>query len=764
MTTSARNTIARLAAAILSSLVLATLANAQSIAGVVRSSGAPIVGATVRVVELDRLTRTDANGSFAFTAIPAGSYRIFVSVTGYTSASQTIAVSANDTSRLTFDLAPSAVPLREIVVSASPVPRTAAEEYQSVESIGQLELLRRSGSSFAEKIGSVPGVAVRSNGSAPSRPILRGLSDNEVLVLENGLRTGDIATYDPAHATPLEAIAIQQVDVVRGPATVLYGPSTIGGLVNVITDMIPAVSDRAVAGTAAIEASSVSDQLAAYANTVLSGAHQAVRFSAGGVRARDIRIPAGTYAIPGTGFAMQLDRMPQTFDRSGEVGTGYAWQGAAATLGVGAKHYEMNYGIPGVPPNEIFDLLPPSTSRIVQSRNTVELRGVLSTATALAKQWKLTASYNDYGHSEFPTEQDSSGVSYPLASHFRKQQVNAVLQMQQQSAGRLDGTLGIWTNVEDLRISGDEPLGPNSVSTGIAGYAYEEFRASPTTRLQGALRFDHSSIHAKPGDCCDPAFISIDETRSANAVTGSLGAVGQLSRHVSASFSVARSFRVPTVQELFANGLDAPSGTYTIGTAELGPEMGIGVDASLTATFARAAFQISPYVNTLDHYIYGFLRGDTIEGLPVRQFAAARARLLGAEATVSVQPTAETDLRAMADYVRAEDLEARAPLPFIPPLRSTIRGTWQHHEYLWTAEWRMAARQTRLGDGDTPTAGYGLLNLGAGVRLVYGGMVHEVGFHADNVFDRVYRDNLSVIKDFLPQPGRGFRLTYALSY
>ena len=86
---------------------------------------------------------------------------------------------------------------------------------------------------------------MRGNGSAPSRPILRGLTDNEVLVVENGLRMGDIATFDPAHATPLEALGVAQVDVVRGPASILYGPNTLGGLVNVITNIVPAVSSRA---------------------------------------------------------------------------------------------------------------------------------------------------------------------------------------------------------------------------------------------------------------------------------------------------------------------------------------------------------------------------------------------------------------------------------------------------------------------------------------------------------------------------------------
>ena len=104
------------------------------------------------------------------------------------------------------------------------------------------------------------------------------------------------------------------------------------------------------------------------------------------------------------------------------------------------------------------------------------------------------------------------------------------------------------------------------------------------------------------------------------------------------------------------------------------------------------------------------------------------------------------------------------PLPFIPPLRGLLRATWQGRVLAGTVEWRGAARQTRLGDGDTPTAGYGVVNLGLTARVVRGGLVSEVGLHCDNVFDRVYRDALSVVKDFVPQPGRGFRLDYVLLY
>jgi iron complex outermembrane recepter protein len=121
-------------------------------------------------------------------------------------------------------------------------------------------------------------------------------------------------------------------------------------------------------------------------------------------------------------------------------------------------------------------------------------------------------------------------------------------------------------------------------------------------------------------------------------------------------------------------------------------------------------------------------------------------------------------IKASADYVNAEDTQRNVPLPFTPPLRGLLRGTYQDRTYTGTIEWRAAASQTRLGDGDTPTSGYAIVNLGAGVRIVQQGLVHQISIHCDNVFNRMYRDNLSVAKDFIPQPGRGFRLNYELLY
>ena len=744
-------------------LLPATLA-AQSILGTVTGDRGPLIGASVRLLELDRVELTGALGGFRFDRVPAGTYRLYVGLAGYAPAIDTVHTTGGDLT-VDFTLRPSAIPLPEVVVSATPVARAADDQYQAVDSKSRLELSQSTGMTFAEKIGDLPGVAVRSNGSAPTRPILRGLGDNEVLVLENGLRMGDIATYDPAHATPIDALSVAQIDVVRGPASILYGPNTIGGLVNVITNLVPTAGDRAFSGNGVVEGNSVNDELAGYVNNVFTSGGSAFRVSAGGLHTNATRIPEGTYTDPGTGAPFALNRLPQSFDHSAEGGAGYSYQGAFGTIGVGGNRYTMNYGIPGVPPNPDWATVPPTTSRIEQQRSTFELRGLFNLGGALFERARLNAAYNDYTHSEFPTAQDSTGVSDPQANHFHKRELNATVQLQQPAAGRLSGTLGLWTDVQRLDISGDQPLGPNSTTTGLAGYVYEEYLAAPGTRLQAGLRYDYNRIQTHPNpSSTDSVFQTLSDSRNSNALTASFGAVRQLGPELNASFSLARSFRAPTVQELFANGLDAPSGTYSVGTATLKPETGTGLEASLHGEFGRAAFAVTPYLNVIHNYIYGFLRGDTIQGFPVRQFAATDARLAGFEASLTVAATPTVILNARSDYVNAEDTRQHVPLPFIPPLRGLLRASYQGSTYQGMVEWRMAARQTRLGDGDTPTAGYAVMDVGIGMRLTRGAVVSQVTLHCENVFNQVYRDNLSVIKDFVPQPGRGFRLTYDLLY
>ena len=155
---------------------------------------------------------------------------------------------------------------------------------------------------------------------------------------------------------------------------------------------------------------------------------------------------------------------------------------------------------------------------------------------------------------------------------------------------------------------------------------------------------------------------------------------------------------------------------------------------------------------------------DWFASAPVRQFAATDARLAGFEASLTVAATPTLVFDARSDYVNAEDTRQHVPLPFIPPLRGLLRAAYQGPVYQGMVEWRMAARQARLGNGDTPTPGYAVMDVGVGMRLTGGALLSQITLHCENVLNTVYRDNLSVIKGFVPQAGRGFRITYDLLY
>ncbi len=772
-------------------LAIPGFAFAGSVHGIIKSGDATITGASVRLLELDRATASGAHGEYSFERVPSGTYHVFVHAIGYASMTSTIQVT-DGAAELSFSLTASAIPGEDVVVSASPYARTANDQYQSAATKDAIALHQSPGSSFAEEIEDLPGVSVRWNGSAPARPMLRGLTDNDVLITENGLRTGDLSTFDPAHAVPIEAEGVEEVDVVRGPASVMFGPNAVGGVVNVITSLVPEASDKTVSGHASVMGNTVNDLYSGYFNTVWSDGSSALKIAAGGVHSQDISIPSGFYMDNGPDPAQgyQLDKIPQSFIHTYEESIGYSYTGGFGMIGVGVKHYQMNYGIPGDPLDTFFvknddgsvtSMVDPLFSRIQMENYGVELKGLFNVGGSFINQIKLNANAVDYNHSEHPIGPNNDSLGNPDGTfsefeqnNFHQNTYNTSLQFIEQRMGDWQGTLGIWTNLENLNIGGLQPLGPNSVTTDLAGYIYEEYIASENTRFQGALRYDYNNIStfAAPNSTV-PAFVNFNQTRNSSALTGSLGVVQKLSHELTGSLSIGRSFRAPTLQELFGSGPDDASASFIEGDSSLVSETGIEFDASLKGNMNGFTFEVSPFFNIINNYLYSYFTNelDTVSGYYHRKFAQANAQLFGFEASTTVQLMEHWSATASASYVNASIVnDSTTPLPFIPPLKGLLRLNYLDQTYSGAIEWRLTAAQNRLGPGggpgqlETPTAGYGVVNIGFGVRLPSGNAVHFISVHCDNVLDQSYRDNLSVIKDFLPMPARGFRLVYDVTF
>ena len=265
--------------------------------------------------------------------------------------------------------------------------------------------------------------------------------------------------------------------------------------------------------------------------------------------------------------------------------------------------------------------------------------------------------------------------------------------------GNWQGTLGLWSDLENLTMGGQQPLGPNSLTTSLAGYALEEYRAGDNTKVQGAVRYDYNNIStfASPNSTV-LQFVNFNETRTSGAVTGSLGIIQNLTNEITGSLSVGRSFRAPTMQELFAIGPDDASGAVMVGDSSLVPETSIGIDLSLTGRFSNFSFSVSPFINFITNYIYSYDTKvvDTTfgSGLDYRDFAQTDARLYGGEVSATAQLMDHLALTASGDYVNAEDVSRDTALPSTPPLRGTLRLNYLDNTYSGMVEWRLAASQT----------------------------------------------------------------------
>ncbi len=711
------------------SLAIPGFAFAGSIHGVIKGNDATITGASVRLLELDRATISGTHGEYSFERVPAGTYHVFVHAIGYASITSTVQVTDGE-AELSFSLIASAIPGEEVVVSASPYARTESDQYQPVATKDADELHQSPGSTFSEEIDDIPGVAMRYNAAAPSRPIVRGLGDNEDLILENGLRIGDLSTFDPAHATPIEMGEVQEIDIVRGPASILYGSNSIGGLVNVITNTIPMASSQTVSGNATASGNTVNDLYSAHFNTVWSDGSSALRISAGDLHSGNIAIPQNNYTDLTTGLTFNLNAMPQSFMRTSDQGIGYSYQSDFGMVGAGIKHYYSNYGITGDP----YDSnQAPSTSRIVQETYTAELKAQFNVGGSFVNQIRLNSNASDYTHSEFPTAPDTNFNATPNTYYaaefqqnsFHQNNYNTTLQFLLQPMGNWQGTFGLWSDLENLTMGGMQPLGPNSLTTSLAGYALEEYRAGENTKVQGAIRYDYNNIStfASPSSTV-PEFVNFNSTRTSGAVTGSLGIIQNLTQELTGSINIGRSFRAPTLQELYAIGPDDASAAVLSGDSNLVPETSIGIDMTITGRFSNFTFSVSPFINFIHNYIYSYDTKvqDTTYGTPYdyRNYAQdTSARLFGAEVSATAQLMDHLALTASGDYVNAEDVSRDTALPSTPPLRGTLRLNYLDNTYSGMVEWRLAASQTRLGDGDWLVPGYGIVNLGFGVRLVF---------------------------------------------
>jgi len=657
-----------------------------------------------------------------------------------------------------------------IVVTTTPLGGELSEQTQSVTILSGNALKLRLEPTIGETLNREPGVSSTYFGPGASRPVIRGLGEDRIRVLQDGLNTVDVANVSPDHAVTIEPLAVQTIEVVRGPATLLYGPNTVGGVVNVIDNRIPSQRlSRAIEGKVEGRYGTV-DELKSGAALVEFGLGPIVIHLDGHIRetedieipgfARSSRLRALQPLAPGEEEAR--DELPNSFTESkgGAAGASYIWEGGY--VGVAYSGIDSLYGT--VAEEEV-------TIDLEQRR--YDLRGAFYKPFAPIKSITYKFGYSDYTHTEFEGAE--------VGTVFAIQGYDGRLEIAHEKLGMFDGLVGFQTQRTDFSALGAEAFLPPVRTDTNSGFVFEEI-AFESIRIQFGGRYDHQSTEREANALFGPSL-----SRDFDAFSGSAGLVYNLSNDYVLAFSLAYTQRPPTYVELFANGPHIATNAFEVGDTELDLEKSIGIDLSFRKRIGRMTGSISLFYNRFDGFIVAEPTGEFSEaeegeeGLPIFAYRAVDADFIGGELALSfhlIEPYAGEEgtsskdgksivqgrpasqhrlhLDTKADYVYAENRDADRSLPRITPFRTSAALVYEWSDrFDARIEGQYVREQDRTAEFELPTDDYFLLSASASYRIKAGPIDFDVYVKGTNLTDEEARVHTSFLKDIAPLGGRG---------
>ncbi len=622
--------------------------------------------------------------------------------------------------------------------SASPLENPV--NYQPLETLDKDELQRRSANSYGQILEGSPGVTMRSFGAAPARPVIRGLGGERVLVLQNGERTGDVSSTAHDHHIAIDPLEAERVEVVRGPASLLYGSSALGGVVNIMDERIPRewvdgfFSEAALYGEAG-------QHTGAGAATVGYGFDDAaIRGRVSSRLAGDMRTPDGV--LPDTGIS------GLTADVGGSRRTD------AGLYGVSVGVQDLRFGLPDAidDPDESVEIR--SRRIFAQTQAERELDGFFEYL-----EWRMLA--NHYRHDEIEMEPGPTGaIEEELELGYDVFAVSSSFTLPHGELGVIDrGALGIQIRARDLSLSGDEVLSPDSREFSAAIYLFEEIPLSDMMRLQMGVRPELHSMTPLANE----QFDAPDQGRLSPTLSGSVGLHIEPLEGLEFGAQLARAHRVPIVEELYSDAPHLGTGQYEIGNPDLKNEVGYGGDAFIRFGTEIVQTELSGFYNHIDGFIVLEPTGeDHLEsGYPIYEYDGADARLFGGEWTLRLRPWRAIEVRTVVDYVRGQRLSPQLEnLPNMPPLRARLEAGWNDRNLWSMARLRGVSDQNLTAPNEEVTPGYLLVDVEGGFRF-HGGGSHIITVRLANLLDTPYRDHLSRVRGLnSPMPGRSLHATY----
>jgi iron complex outermembrane recepter protein len=746
---------------VIPALVSAQATRPGRIAGTVVDSATslPVVGARVRIVELHREDVTHEDGSFDHRDVRPSTYTLQVQRLGYRLVARRVTLQPGDTARLQITMSPAAVTLAPSIVTGTLSARSGEQVLSPTASLSGAELDRNLAATVAATVASQPGVSLTSIGPATARPVIRGLGGDRILMLEDGQRPGDMSSFSGDHAVAIDVQTAKQIDVVRGPMSLLYGSSALGGVVNVVREEVPASRPEHMHATLTAQGASNSKAGVLSGDVLFPVGPFALRAEGSFRDAQDVRTPLGT--------------LTNTQSRTTSAAFGGAQAGDWGHAGLSYRFFSNDYGIPGGFVGGHEEGVNIEMRRhVLRAESEFHLsRGPFSTA-------RVTGSVTDYGHKEL----EHAGE---VGTQFDQTQYAADLLMRHDAVGVLaQGALGARFQRREVTTGGSLNT-PSTDDYGIAGFAVEEL-GTGRVRVQAGARWDAAKYTPR-----EVAFIDVGgeriptRPRTFAALSGSLGVLYEPVQDLRFGASLSRAYRTPDFNELYSNGPHLAANAFEVGDPELDDEHGLGFDIFARYNRSNVSAEVAFFGNRLANYIFPSSRGRVEQGrqggVALLQFSNEDAEFRGAEGKIEWSAVPHLVIHGTISQVSATFTSERDSIPvfvdgdtviiapsknppLIPPLHGELGVRYDRTSWFASAAARMADRQDQLGDFEEETAGYVVTDLSAGYRFVHGSRLHAITLRVDNAFDHEYRNHLSRIKAIMPEPGRNVALVYRLTF
>ncbi|NOT89104.1 MAG: TonB-dependent receptor [Lysobacter sp.] len=629
--------------------------------------------------------------------------------------------------------------LDTIVVTANPLRLTAEALSQPVDVLAGEQLDQAKSATLGETLDKLPGVQTSNFGAGVGRPIIRGLDGPRVGVLSGGLSSQDVSTISQDHATAVEPFLADQIEVLKGPATLLYGSGAIGGVVNVVDGRIAERRlDETFGGRAELRYDSVDNGRTAMARVDASGADGALVLHADGVyRDQD------DYDIPD---GKQRNSFVET--RTGALGASYI--GADGFIGVSASRYDNRYGNPGEPGD-------PSAGEggvsLDMLQNRFELKTGINRDFWIFDGLRGSFASTNYEHTEF------EGAA--VGTVFTNDANEGRLELTHKPIANWTGAIGFQTGDRVFEAVGEEAFVPRT-KTRSRGLFWMEHGQWDALQVDLGVRADRVSS--------DAAGL---RRRSFTPMSLSAGALWRFNDAWRVTLNLDRAERAPAEEELFADGPHAATASYEIGEPGLREERANQAEVGLHYHGARFEAKAALYATRFDGFIYLADTGTFTppepgaDPLPIRQWSQADAKFQGMEAEFIAHlldnERGKLDLRAFGDHVRGE-LDSGENLPRVVPSRFGVDLNWNADRWRVALGATRVMRQNNVAPDETATDGHTLIDAHFAWHWDvndYGGEVFVDGSNLGDVDARVHT---SFLKDNVVLPGRNFGLGVRLFF